>query len=146
MDRRSSDAAAGPLGMGRRDCVQSPSPRIFLLPRQEGSSQTGNHGTHGRTRKGEVDSDSLFRVFRWIPWSISDPSGAAIGCCWTESAVRICADLGCRGNTAYLRRRTRRTRPSSGSPILCCPLSRRLASSGLRFGMSASEPAVCSCR
>src|SRR5208337_4766044 len=40
----------------------------------------------GRTRKGEVDSDSLFRVFRWIPWLISDPSGAAIGCCWTESA------------------------------------------------------------
>ena len=27
----------------------------------------------GRTRKGEVDSDSLFRVFRWIPWLISDP-------------------------------------------------------------------------
>ena len=26
----------------------------------------------GRTRKGEVDSDSLFRVFRWIPWLISD--------------------------------------------------------------------------
>ena len=24
-------------------------------------------------------------------------SGAAIGCCWTESAVRICADLGYRG-------------------------------------------------
>ena len=49
-------------------------------------------------RKGEVDSDSLFRVFRWIPWLISDSSGAAIGCCWTESAVRICPDLGCRGN------------------------------------------------
>src|SRR5271166_3170942 len=43
-------------------------------------------------------SDPLFRVFRWIPWLISDPPGAAIGCCWTESAVRICADLGCRGN------------------------------------------------
>ena len=79
-----------------------------LLPRQERSSQTGNHGTTppygrelppGRTRKGEVDSDSLFRVFRWIPWLISDPSRAAIGCCWTESAVRICADLGCRGNS-----------------------------------------------
>src|SRR5271157_2623070 len=78
-----------------------------LLPRQERSSQARNHGTTppygrelppGRTRKGEVDSDSLFRVFRWIPWLISDPSGAAIGCCWTESAVRICADLGCRGN------------------------------------------------
>src|SRR5271166_2363248 len=41
----------------------------------------------GRTRKGEVDSDSLSRVFRWIPWLISDPPGAAIGCCWTESAV-----------------------------------------------------------
>ena len=26
----------------------------------------------GGTRKGEVDSDSLFRVFRWIPWLISD--------------------------------------------------------------------------
>ena len=51
----------------------------------------------GMTRKGEVDSDSLFRVFRWIPWLLSDPSGAAIGFCWTESAVRICADLGCRG-------------------------------------------------
>ena len=35
----------------------------------------------GGTRKGEVDSDFLFRVFRWIPWLISDPSGAAIGCC-----------------------------------------------------------------
>src|SRR5208282_3042373 len=52
----------------------------------------------GKTRKGEVDSDSLFRVFRWVPWLISDPSGAAIGCCWTESTVRICADLGCLGN------------------------------------------------
>src|SRR5208337_2994375 len=77
-----------------------------LLPRQESSSQTANHGTTplygrelppGRTRKGEVDSGSLFRAFRWIPWLISDFSGAAIGCCWTESAVRICADLGCRG-------------------------------------------------
>ncbi len=55
--------------------------RRRVLPRQEGSSQTGNHGTTppygrelptGRTRKGEVDSDSLFRVFRWIPWLISD--------------------------------------------------------------------------
>ncbi len=82
-----------------------------LLPRQERSSQTRNHGTTppygrelppGRRRKGEVDSDSLFRVFRWIPWLISDPSGAAIGCCWTESAVRICADLGCRGNKRHL--------------------------------------------
>ena len=81
--------------------------RADVLLRQERSSQTRNHGTTppygrelppGRTRKGEVDSDSLFRVFRWIPWLISDPSGAAIGCCWTESAVRICADLGCRGN------------------------------------------------
>src|SRR5271166_4902736 len=52
------------------------------------------------SRKGEVDSDSLFRGFRWIPWLISDPSGAAVGCCWTESTVRICADLGCRGNTS----------------------------------------------
>ena len=82
-------------------------PRSCRLPRQERSSETGNHGTTppygrelppGRTRKGEIDSDSLFRVFRWIPWLISDPSGAAIGCCWTESAVRICADLGCRDN------------------------------------------------
>ena len=89
--------------------------RAALITRQERSSQTRNHGTTppygrgshpagvgpppGRTRKGEVDSDSLFRVFRWIPWLISDPSGAAIGCCWTESAVRICADLGCPGNT-----------------------------------------------
>ncbi len=81
-------------------------PRI--LPGQERSSQAGNHGTTppygrelppGRTRKGEVASDSLFCVFRWIPWLISDPSGAAIGCCWTESAVKICTDLGCRGNT-----------------------------------------------
>src|SRR5271166_4321587 len=56
-------------------------------------SRTEGHG------KGEVDSGSLFRAIRWIPWLISDPSGAAIGCCWTESAVRICADLGCRGNT-----------------------------------------------
>src|SRR5208337_4633123 len=79
-----------------------------ILPRQERSSQTFNHGTTppygrelppGRTRKREVDSVSLFRVFRWIPWLLSDPSGAAIGCCWTESTVRICADLGCRGNT-----------------------------------------------
>ncbi len=60
-----------------------------ILPRQERSSQTRNHGKHRRTRKGKVDSDSLFRAFRWIPWLISDPSGAAIGCCWTESAVRI---------------------------------------------------------
>ena len=43
----------------------------------------------GRTRKGEVDSDSLFRVFRWIPWLISDPSGAAIGCCWTDRRSRF---------------------------------------------------------
>src|SRR5208283_278832 len=42
-------------------------------------------------------------VFRWIPWLISDPSGAAIGCFWTGSAVRICADLGCRGNVAWVR-------------------------------------------
>ena len=35
----------------------------------------------GRPRKGDVDSDSLFRVFRWIPWLISDSSGAAIGYC-----------------------------------------------------------------
>jgi len=55
-------------------------------------SRTEGHG------KGEVDSGSLFRAFRWIPWLTSDPSGAAIGGCWTESAVRICADLGCRGN------------------------------------------------
>ena len=70
----------------------------IVLPGQERSSQTRDHGTTppygrelppGRTRKAEVDSDSLFRVFRWIPWLISDPSGAAIGCCWTESAVRI---------------------------------------------------------
>src|SRR5208337_4300873 len=48
----------------------------------------------------EISEESpLFRVFRWIPWLISDPSGAATGCCWTESAVRICADLGCRANT-----------------------------------------------
>src|SRR5271166_4024343 len=55
----------------------------------------------GRTRKGEVDSDSLFRVFRWIPWLIADSPGAAIGCCWTESAVRIRANLGCRGNKCH---------------------------------------------
>jgi hypothetical protein len=64
---------AGTLGAGA----------TWLLPRQERSSQTGNHGTTppygrelppGRTRKGEVDSDSLFRVFRWIPWLISDSS------------------------------------------------------------------------
>ena len=70
-------------------------PRSRRLPRQERSPQTGNHGTTppygrelppGRTRKGEVDSDSLFLVFRWIPWLISDPSGAAIGCCWTAPA------------------------------------------------------------
>ena len=65
----------------------------------------------GRTRKGEVDSDSLSRVFRWIPWLISDPPGAAIGCCWTESAVRICADLGCRGNRVS-------AEPSTCSPEL----------------------------
>src|SRR5208337_3943650 len=92
----------------RRKQTQSRGPHL-VLPRQERSSQTGNHGTTppygrellpGRTRirKGEVHSNSLFRVFRWIPWLISDPPGAAIGCCWTESAVRICADLGCRGN------------------------------------------------
>src|SRR5208337_2436362 len=68
---------------------QSITARRTLLPRQERSSQTRNHGTTppygrelspGRTWKGEVDSDSLFRVFRWIPWLIADPSGAAIGC------------------------------------------------------------------
>ncbi len=83
----------------------------WILPRQERSSQTGSHGTTppygrelppGRTRKGKVDSASLFRVFRWIPWLISDPPEAAIGSCWTESAVRICADLGCRGNRSVL--------------------------------------------
>jgi hypothetical protein len=56
-------------------------PDIEVLPQQKRSSQTGNHGTippygrelpPGRTRKGEVDSDSPFRVFRWIPWLISD--------------------------------------------------------------------------
>ncbi len=40
---------------------------------------TGGSCPPGRIRKGEVDSDSLFRVFRCIPWLISDPSGAAIG-------------------------------------------------------------------
>ena len=36
-----------------------------------------------RTRKGEVDSVSLFRVFRWIPWLISDPPGPrAVGIRW----------------------------------------------------------------
>src|SRR5271165_6132444 len=29
--------------------------KSFILPRQERSSQTRNHGKHGRTRKGEVD-------------------------------------------------------------------------------------------
>src|SRR5271166_1311223 len=91
-----------------------------LLPRQERSSQTGNHGTTppygrelppGRTRKGKgkVDSGSLFRAFRWIPWLIFDFSGAAIGCCWTESAVRICADLGCLGSKKFFDTRTPRT-------------------------------------
>ena len=51
--------------------------------RQERSSQTGNYerlhpeGRESppvRTRKGKVDSDSLFRVFRWVPWLISDSS------------------------------------------------------------------------
>ncbi len=78
--------------LGRTLRRQKPGPKNV----QERSSQTRNHGTTppygrelppGRTRKGEVDSDSLFRVFRWIPWLISDPSGAAIGCCWTETAV-----------------------------------------------------------
>ena len=50
---------------------------------------TGGSPPPGRTRKGEVDSDSLFRVFRWIPWLISDPSGAAIGCCWTDRRSRF---------------------------------------------------------
>ena len=77
--------------------IEAVAPGKVLIPRQERSSQTGNHGTTppygpelppGRTRKGEVDSDSLFRGFRWIPWLISDPSGAAIGCCWTEAAAR----------------------------------------------------------
>src|SRR5208283_4387964 len=67
---------------------QSITVRRTLLPRQERSSQTRNHGTTppygrelspGTTRKGEVDSDSLFRVFRWIPWLIpnllSSPAG-----------------------------------------------------------------------
>src|SRR5208337_2446142 len=79
----------------RPDQLLASCPRSRRLPRQERSSQTGNHGTTspygrelppGRTRKGEVDSDSLFRGFRWIPWLISDPSGAAIGCCWTAPA------------------------------------------------------------
>ena len=99
-------------------------PGQAILPRQERSSQTGNHGTTppygrglppARTRKGEVDSDSLFRVFWWIPWLISDPPGAAIGCCWTESAVRICADLGCRGNISRAVAATRSPRQRSSS-------------------------------
>ena len=43
----------------------------FILPRQERSSQTGNHGKPHKYTEREVDSDSLFRVFRWIPWLIS---------------------------------------------------------------------------
>jgi hypothetical protein len=106
-----------------------------ILPRQERSSQTGNHGTTppygrelppGRTRKGEVDSDSLFRVFQWIPWLISDPPGAAIGCCWTESAVRICADLGCLGNRCPARRRCFRSRRGGCWPVMQAIPRRRL--------------------
>ena len=44
-------------------------------------------------------------IFRWIPWLIYDSSGAAIGCCWTESAVRgLCGCLGRRGNRTEQRR------------------------------------------
>jgi hypothetical protein len=89
-----------------------------ILLRQDSSSQSGNHGTHGRTRKGKVDSNSIFRVFQWIPWLISDPSGAAIGCCWTESAVRICADLVCLANIASLERHQNRSRdPGCSSSV-----------------------------
>ena len=82
-------------------------PRSRRPPREERSSQrviterphpTGGSCPREGHGKGKLIRDSLFRVFRWIPWLISDPSGAAIGCCWTESAVRICADLGCRDN------------------------------------------------
>ena len=102
--------------------------RQRILLRQERSSQTGNHGTHGRTRKSRADPNSLFRVFRWIPWLISDSSGAAVGCCWTESAVRICADLGCRGNR------------SPGSP----PLASR--STTVPAWLPAAGPGVSSAR
>ena len=56
------------------------------------TEHTDGHG------KGKLIRVLFFRVSQWIPWLISDPSRAAIGCCWTESAVRICADLGCRVN------------------------------------------------
>src|SRR5271157_3864110 len=117
----SDDRNGGKLPSGSVECSTicgKPMARNVVLPRQERSSQTGNHGTTppygrgsppcgrgpapGKDTEGEVDSDSLFRIFRWIPWLLSDPLGAAIGCCWTESAVRICADLGCRGNMWFL--------------------------------------------
>ena len=126
-----------------------------LLPRQESSSQTRNHGTTppygrelppGRARKGEVDSASLFRVFRWIPWLISDPPGAAIDCCWTESAVRVCADLGCRGNTAGSHRsrascgRSCRARKSIKARTLAVSLGFRAMSARYTCSASFSRP------
>ena len=88
-----SQAAGAALFRGRpigvqprtswKKAVDRASSRVArVLPRQERSSQTGNHGTTppygrelapGRTGKREVDSDSLFRVFRWIPWLILIP-------------------------------------------------------------------------
>ena len=80
--------------------TQSRGPHL-VLPRQERSSQTGNHGTTppygpelppGRTRKGEVDSNSLFRGFRWIPWLISDRLAEVIPGSLEESHVHRSAN------------------------------------------------------
>src|SRR5271165_5227599 len=98
----SDDRNGGKLPSGSVKCSTicgKPMARNVVLPRQERSSQTGNHGTTppygrelppGRTRKGEDDSDSLFRVFRWIPWLISDPcsSGDTIPNCLVASPPR----------------------------------------------------------
>ena len=46
----------------------------------------------GRTGKGEVDSDSLFRVFRWIPWLISDRLAEVIPGSLEESHVHRLAN------------------------------------------------------
>ena len=45
-----------------------------------------------RTRNGEVDSDSLFRGFRWIPWLISDRLAEVIPGSLEESHVHRSAN------------------------------------------------------
>ena len=59
-------------------------------------SRTEGHGKAGLIR-------ILFSVCvgEFGGWSLIPP-GPSIGCCWAESAVRICAYLGCRSNTSSI--------------------------------------------